>query len=127
MFHVGLDFKLARFLEQFHPHGHREKQHAPDAQSQTGFESLSHFYQDHAGLSYSVLIAFNKRNHVRTMEVMYKGLFICKILADFQFADLGIEGGGFEVQQFGRAPVSTDAPLAPAQGFQDVIPFHLFE
>jgi len=47
------------------------------------------------------------------MEVTYKGLFISKILADFQFADLGVEGGGLETQQFGGAPFSADAPLAP--------------
>ena len=43
-----------------------------------------------------------------------KGLFIGQVFADFQFADLGVEGGGLEIQQFSRTPFSTDAPLALA-------------
>ena len=110
MFHVGLDVKPARFLEQFHPHGHREKQHDPDSQCQTGFESLSHFDQDHAGQYAKYHSDTHAPHHIQRnqekvrvikgdeqLDGRDKGLFISKILADFQFADLGIEGGGFEV------------------------------
>ena len=61
------------------------------------------------------------------MDGASKGLFIGQVFADFQFANLGVEGGGFEIQQFGCTPFSADTPLVLSQSFQDVIPFHLFE